>query len=60
MQGLVKFTTHKPFLQELLEDVFQQIEKRNGVNTFIKTHCTDEEAQIQRGKVICQFHIAGK
>lgn len=36
MQGLVKCTTHKPFLQELLEDVFQQIEKRNGVNTFIK------------------------
>lgn len=36
MQGLVKFTAHKSSLQDLLEDVFQQIEKRGGVNTFIK------------------------
>lgn len=27
-QELVKFTTHKSSLQESLEDVFQQIEKR--------------------------------
>lgn len=47
MQGLVKFTAHKSSLQELIEDVFQQIEKRSGINTFIKPIL-----QIQEGKVI--------